>query len=212
MKKIILIILAVIVSLPANNKTSKCKNRCGGCRQNGITVLDSFKVEDLSFDEKNGLTFMREEEKLARDVYDRFYDKYGRRVFNNIKSSEKRHTSAIKMLLDRYEIQDPAANADKGEFLDQNLQELYDTLIAKGETSVEDALKVGALIEEVDIQDIQKHLDEYVDNKDIEFVYNNLLNGSYNHLRAFVRNLSRFGIEYVPQVLTQEQFKNIIEN
>jgi len=212
MKKLLFIILAFIVFISANDKTSKCKNRCGGCRQNGITTLDSIKAESLSNDEKIGLTFMREEEKLARDVYGLFYDKYGRRIFNNINSSEERHTNAIKLLLERYEMQDPSANTDKGEFIDQDLQELYDTLIVKGETSVKEALKVGALIEEVDIQDIQKHLDEFVDNKDIDFVYNNLLNGSYNHLRAFVRNLSRFGIEYEPQVLSKEQFNKIVKN
>jgi len=75
-----------------------------------------------------------------------------------------------------------------------------------------DALLVGALIEEVDILDIQKELDDHVDNEDVIFVYDNLLYGSYNHLRAFVKNLSRQGVVYEPQLLLEEVYNGIINN
>ena len=71
---------------------------------------------------------------------------------------------------------------------------------------------VGALIETVDIIDIQKEIDEQVDNEDIAIVYDNLINGSYNHLRAFVRNLSRHGIEYEPLLLTVREYDIIVNN
>ena len=152
--------------------------------------IDDLQSEEVSPEEAAGLIFMREEEKLARDVYNTLYSKWGMRVFNNIAQSEQRHTDAIKVLIERYKLDDPLANDIPGTFVNEDLQNLYDTLIAKGDSSLVDALLVGALIEEVDILDIQKEIDEHVDNEDIAFVYNNLLNGSCNHLRAFVRNLS----------------------
>lgn len=49
---------------------------------------------------------MREEEKLARDVYLTFGEKWGLTLFTNIAKSEQTHTDAVKTLLDRYEIKD----------------------------------------------------------------------------------------------------------
>ncbi len=43
---------------------------------------------------------------------------------------------------------------------------------------------MGVLIEQTDIADLQARLAQ-TDNADIQLVYNNLLNGSYNHLSAF---------------------------
>ncbi len=177
----------------------------------GININD-LQYEDVSPEEADGLIFMREEEKLARDVYNTLFDKWGIRVFNNIAQSEQRHTDAIKSLIDKYELEDPITNDISGSFKNEDLQNLYDTLIAKGDSSLVDALLVGALIEEVDIIDIQKEIDEHVDNEDIAFVYDNLINGSYNHLRAFVRNLSRQGILYEPQLLSEEVYNGIINN
>ncbi len=95
-------------------------------------------------------------------------------------------------------------------FKNETLQGLYNTLIEQGSVSLIEALKVGALIEEIDILDIQNELNEHVDNQDVTFVYDNLLKGSRNHLRAFVRNLSRQGVEYTPQKLSEEQYLAII--
>jgi hypothetical protein len=156
------------------------------------------------------------------DVYNTLYTKWGIRVFNNIAQAEQRHTDAIKVLLDKYELDDPIKDDVPGSFVNDDLQNLYDTLIAKGDSSLVliakgdsslvDALLVGALIEEVDILDIQKEIDEHVDNEDVAFVYDNLISGSYNHLRAFVKNLSRQGITYEPQLLSEEIYNGIINN
>ena len=173
-------------------------------------TIEEFPVEELSEGEIDGLIFMREEEKLARDVYIAMYDKWGKRVFNNISESEQRHMDAIETLLDRYELDDPVGIDSIGLFKNEILQDLYDTLIEQGSVSLVEALKVGALIEEIDILDIQHELDENVDNQDVTFVYDNLIKGSRNHLRAFVRNLSRQGVEYTPQKLSAEQYMAII--
>ena len=173
-------------------------------------TIAEFPIEELNEGEANGLIFMREEEKLARDVYIAMYDKWGRRVFNNISESEQKHMDALKTLIDRYELDDPVGENALGEFKNETLQDLYNMLIEQGSVSLIEALKVGALIEEIDILDIQNELDEHVDNQDLTFVYDNLLKGSRNHLRAFVRNLSRQGVEYTPLKLSEENYLAII--
>ena len=156
------------------------------------------------------LQFMREEEKLAHDVYVTLYEAWDLRLFNNIAASEQKHTDAMAYLLDRYDITDPAAGATPGKFTDIDLQTLYDQLVAQGGRSVADALKVGAAIEEIDILDLQERL-AGTDNAGIERVYNNLLAGSENHLRAFVTNLkAQTGETYVPQYLSQAAYDDIV--
>jgi hypothetical protein len=138
--------------------------------------------------EEDGLVFMREEEKLARDVYLYFDDLYDLPIFGNIAGSEQRHMDAILTLLDRYELEDPAAGNAQGEFTDPALQALYDQLIVEGSASLEDALGVGVFIEETDIADLEARLPDIV-HSDIRRVYENLLRGSQNHLAAFQSQL-----------------------
>ncbi|MCB9205959.1 MAG: DUF2202 domain-containing protein [Ignavibacteriales bacterium] len=175
-------------------------------------ILESMELEDLSDGEIESLVFMREEEKLARDVYIALYEKWNATVFNNISKSEDKHTNAIKMLLDRYSIEDPAINDEHGVFQNETLQNLYNDLIAKGNESLLEALKVGAAIEEIDILDLQKQINEIVDNEDITMVFNNLMRGSRNHLRAFTKNISAQGETYTPQYLAQEVYDEIINS
>ena len=130
---------------------------------------------------------MREEEKLARDVYNAFYDRYGLRVFSNIAASEQAHMDAVLTLLNRYGLADPAAAAP-GVFNNDDLQALYDDLIDQGNASLTAALQAAVLIEETDIADLQDGL-ALTSHADLRAVYNNLLRASQNHLRAFSRQL-----------------------
>ncbi len=175
-------------------------------------VIETTAVEDLSSAEEEGLIFMREEEKLARDVYINLYQKWNLNVFNNISKAEQKHTDAVKMLLDRYGLDDPMQTDDFGVFKNENLQNLYNSLTETGSESIEAALKVGGAIEEIDILDLEKQLNENVDNEDIALVYNNLMRGSRNHLRAFVKNMENQGITYSPQYMTEDEYKAIIES
>lgn len=176
------------------------------------TTIDSLPTESLNDSEIAGLLFMREEEKLARDVYITFYQKYGLRVFNNISYSEETHTEAVKLLIQKYNLTDPVVNDIIGTFVNQDLQNLYNQLIERGNISDIEALKVGAAIEEIDILDLIDQINNNVDNQDIIFVYNNLKKGSENHLRAFVRNLSARGVAYSPVYLDMETYNQIIGN
>jgi hypothetical protein len=151
----------------------------------------------LSDEEAAGLIFMREEEKLAGDIYRAFYEMWGHQVFSNIAAAEDRHTAAVAGLLDRYGIDDPAAGLGAGEFADASLQALYDELLARGAVSLQDALEVGVLIEQTDIADLQERLTA-TDEPAIVRVYTNLLHGSQQHLAAFQQVLAADGGECVP--------------
>jgi hypothetical protein len=142
----------------------------------------------LTADELESLTFMREEEKLARDVYLYLFEKWQWDAFSNIAVSEQRHMDAINNLLVRYGIPDPVSGNTYGVFTNPELQVLYDKLIEQGSKSIEGALQVGVLIETTDIVDLQEGLADTT-HKDINNVYSNLLKGSNNHLRAFNNEL-----------------------
>lgn len=176
-----------------------------------VNSLNSVNEEaELTAEEIEGILFMREEEKLARDVYLYLYEIYPLRPFLNISKSEQAHMDAIKYLIDTFGLEDPVGENLEGVFQNEELQELYNDLIEQGSTSEEEALKVGALIEEVDIIDLQAELDSIAQNEEVIRVYTNLCNASENHLRAFSRVLSRYGVEYVPLKLSQEEFDRIL--
>jgi hypothetical protein len=164
----------------------------------------------LSQAEIDGLLFVREEEKLAHDVYVVLYQKWGTPIFSNISSSETKHMAAIKNLLDYYRLPDPAAGKKAGEFTNPALQNLYNDLVPRGMISLPEALKVGANIEEIDIRDIESFLSKAT-HANIINVYNNLVAGSCNHLRAYVSNYeAKTGIVYQPQYLSLEVYQAIM--
>jgi hypothetical protein len=158
-------------------------------------------------EEVEGLMLMREEEKMAHDVYSSFYDKFGLRVFANIANSESKHMEAVLWLINSYKLTDPASN-ELGVFENADIQNLYNKFMAEGVNEVE-ALKIGAFIEEYDIADLEKLISE-TGNMYIVRVYTNLLNGSKNHLRAFVKNLSSGNVVYQPSILSQTEYAEII--
>ena len=155
------------------------------CSANCIQLQPSDSAT-LSADEVKWLLYMREEEKLARDIYNEFFRIYGLKIFGNIAVSEQRHFESIGTLISRYGLTDPAQEA--GVFLNADIQALYDDLLAKGKLSVRDALQVGVIIEETDIDDLEAAM-SVTDRKDIDRVYANLMAGSYSHLDAFESNL-----------------------
>lgn len=165
----------------------------------------------LDVAEVAGLTYMREEEKLARDVYTYFYPLWNATLFSNISSSEQEHFEAIGGLLDRYRLDDPAAQDLPGVFQNPELQALYDQLIAQGRSTALAALQVGALIEETDMVDIVEAM-AGTDQADIIKVYENLLRGSRNHLRAFVDAIEAQGVPYTAQVLPQDEVDAIVDS
>ena len=200
-------------NLPTQSQATSNGNGRGGNGNGagtGTSSVLNIPASDLTSEESASLLFMREEEKLARDVYNTLAATSGIQNFTNIASSEQMHMDQVKVLLDRYALTDPALIP--GKFTNPDLQTLYDQLIAQGSISVGDALKVGAAIEEIDIRDLQTRLAQ-TDNADIQLVFTNLMNGSYNHLKAFTGNLlTQTGETYQPQYLTAEQYQTILSS
>ena len=158
--------------------------------------------------ESNGLVFMREEEKLARDVYIELFNQYDIQVFNNISRSEQTHMDLVLEMINKYGLEDPALS-EEGSFVNTDLQKLYDDLVSQGSDSQEAALIVGATIEDLDIRDLEAFKAELTNNDIIE-LYDLLICGSRNHLRAFTSQLANLGVTYQPQFITQEAYDAII--
>ncbi|MBN2884330.1 DUF2202 domain-containing protein [Patescibacteria group bacterium] len=166
-------------------------------------------IENLSTEERDSLIMMREEEKLAHDVYTTLYEKWGLNIFRNIAQSESTHTDSVRYLLERYDIEDPVKDDAVGVFTNPTFTELYNSLVAQGEESLASALIVGATIEDLDIKDLNE-LSQIVNNADILEIYNNLNRGSRNHLRSFSRQLDRQGVRYSAQYLSQAEVDVIL--
>ena len=162
-------------------------------------------VSKLSADEAASLQFMREEEKLAYDVYSHLFAIHKDRPFANISSAESRHTNAIIGLMQTYGVEDSGAS-QKGRFNHPELQALYDRLIALGESSREMAFMVGIIIEETDIADLDESI-RNTRNPDLIRVYENLRAGSYRHLDAFTSGLKRLSDD--PETVRQRAMRAI---
>lgn len=173
-----------------------------------ITALPK---EDLNGDELASIAYLREEEKLARDVYTTLYNKWGANPFTNIAKSEQTHMDAVLILLNKYSLPDPVGSNAVGVFNNTTLQNLYNQLVATGNISLLDAFKVGATIEDLDIFDLNKALLK-IDNQDIKLVFDNLNKGSRNHMRSFYKNILNNGGGYTPQYITQAEFDAIINS
>lgn len=164
----------------------------------------------LSEEETDGLLLMREEEKLARDVYGKLYEFWNLSLFSNIAKSEQTHMDRVRTLLDQYGIDDPAENDIPGQFRNEELQELYHNLVEKGRRSVTDALIIGATIEDLDIYDLEKLMGE-TEIDGIITVYASLRDASINHLNSFNRQLTKQGGEYKAQYISQEYLEKILK-
>ncbi len=193
-------LLMIITSCSSKKATTK-----------GATMEEKtyIKKDILTKNEAEDLLVLREEEKLARDVYLYSYDKYNTQIFSNISSSEQRHMDKILFLLTKYGLDDPASTI-RGKFNNTKLQDLYNKLTAQSDISLIEALRVGATIEDLDIFDIDSFMNRTNDTK-ITAVYESLNCGSRNHLRAFMKQLKENKGTYTPQFLTPERFDKILK-
>ncbi len=164
----------------------------------------------LTEEEKASLLYMREEEKLAHDVYVALGAAWNAPIFTRIAKSELNHTESVAYLLKKYGVEDPVVGSKPGVFVNKELQGLYDKLVAEGKTSLIAAYKVGMTIEDVDIKDLEEEL-KVAKNADVIRVYENLLAGSVNHINAFYGMLKNLGGDYAPQYITAEHFAEIVD-
>ncbi|HPO28132.1 MAG TPA: DUF2202 domain-containing protein [Petrotogaceae bacterium] len=166
-----------------------------------------FAFQTVDETEKTALLKMVEEEKLARDVYIALAEKWDINPFINIAKAEQVHMLQVQALLEKYTIDYVAQ--EEGKFSSHDVQELYNQLVQQGSTSQIEAFKVGMLIEEMDIADINSEIVK-VDNEDIKQIFVNLRQGSENHLMAFNRQLLINNEKYQPKYLTQVDIEKIL--
>lgn len=175
------------------------------------TNVMEMNKQELSKKEIEGLLLMREEEKLARDVYLTLGDTWELKPFFNIAKSEQKHMDEVGSLITKYELEDPVKDDTRGVFTSPEMQKLYGELIAEGNKSRLDAFKVGTMVEDLDIADLETLLKE-TDNDDIKIVYLNLVKGSRNHLRTFNMQVEKAGGTYKAKFITEDMYKKIIES
>lgn len=170
--------------------------------------INALPADTLSAEELQHLLWLREEEKLARDVYKNLFSRWNITVFSNIAASEQSHMDAVLLLLRKYGIADPADPAE-GVFHNAALQALYYQLTSAGAVSLAAAYRTGATIEDLDLKDLEEAgLDN--NNADIRLVLESLEKGSRNHLRSFYKNLLSAGETYTAQYITPEELALII--
>ncbi|ADJ26252.1 Protein of unknown function DUF2202 [Dehalogenimonas lykanthroporepellens BL-DC-9] len=163
----------------------------------------------LTAEEKEGVKYIYELEKLARDVYKNLYDTWRNPVLNVISGSEQSHMDIMKEIMDKYGLDDPSAGKGYGEFSSGDLRQMYLDLIARGSASEADALSTAAEIEELDILDIAETV-AGTDKYELVSAFNKLTEGSENHLGIFVARLKDKGVDYQPLHLSQQEFDRII--
>ena len=194
-KKFSIFAILALILLPASVMAAGTQTMgpMVGSPDSGAATVSVSAAQTLALtdDETYWLTYMREEEKVARDVYLSLNDTWNLRIFKNIAASEQTHMDAIKNLLDTHSIPDPAGGKGIGEFTNPDLQKLYNDLILQGSISKVEALKVGVIIEETDIDDLNEAIATSQHN-DLKTVYSNLLQGSLNHLDAFESQLAKY--------------------
>lgn len=193
MKKIVFVAFVTAIMLSNSSYVSYDK---------ALVPLSQAEIKDLKF--------LREEEKLARDVYLYSYDKYQLMIFDNISQSEQRHMNSVLNLLNKYRIPD-SASTEIGVFNNPDLQKLYNSLTKQADISSVEALKAGATIEDLDINDI----DDFTANTtkpDLLNVYGNLNCGSKNHIRTFTRWLVNNEVTYAPQYISVEEYTIILSS
>lgn len=164
---------------------------------------------NLTKEEMNGLLYMSDEEKLAGDVYDAFYRRWNLLTFSHIESEERDHEGYLRTFLRRCGMDHP--NKGIGEFNNTSTQKLYVKLVQKGNSTLENALEAGSMIEELDISDLEKYMAQ-TEKVDLRGTYQILLNGSENHLRIYVSTLKRHGFVHVPIYLNQTRYTEIMRS
>ena len=182
-------------------------NQFGG----GNSMVDlalALPESNLTDAQKYTIAYMWNEEKMAKDLYLALDALYAQKSFNNIATrSETKHQEAVEALIQKYDLnisntadysggysQDALAAVAAGEFTMDEIKSLYDTLYAKGQTSLQEALEVGCMVEVTDVNDLLADIETAEGADDLVLVYNFLLSGSYNHYWAFDRALKTNGV------------------
>jgi hypothetical protein len=188
----------------------------------GMVDLSTYPLSNLTLELKDALAHMGNEERLAYDVYENLF-KYHRdngeyiiQLINIAQNSEINHIASVQALVQRYNLTPADTDVIDSTITEENnmsnqiafedmpsgvydipaIQDLYDTLYAKGIESKQDALEVGCMVEVRDVNDLDNYiaLAQESNASDVEAVFTNLRAGSYNHYWSFDKGLKNMGI------------------
>ena len=171
-------------------------------------IADNLPESNLTDEQKYALAYMWNEEKLAKDIYLTLNELTPHQTLYNIATrSEVQHEAAVENLVQKYDInitnlenyeisysEEELRALAPGEYAVPEVQELYDTLYAKGSQSLQDALEVGCMVEVTDVEDLDKYIEVAGDAEDLIVVFSFLRSGSYNHYWAFDKALKNIGV------------------
>ena len=212
-------ILVIIGCGDDDNSNQSNKNNSdysqSGYTQESIptTVSDALSETPsaLTQELKDSITYMYNEEKLAKDVYLNVYETQKiQQLYNIATKSEIKHEEAVNDLAIKYDLNitlypDTDIPYDKkklesygsGQYPVVAIQELYDMLYDKGIQSQKDALEVGCLVEVTDIDDLDKYMIQATEANasDVLTVFDFLREGSYKHYWSFDEGLKRMGVD-----------------
>ncbi len=181
-------LMILALTLSCNDSGSSSSNPSIDAQPADSSFREDAVTREISETEKEEVLFLWEEEKLARDIYNQMFKKYGKNIFKNIAGSEQQHLTSVKKILDKYNLSTPVSSSDVGTFKNPEIIGLYQDLMARGNNSLYDAYRVGLDIELMDIEDLTRRIDSATDPS-LKVIYQNLLEASYNHKAAFEKNL-----------------------
>ena len=203
--KTLIILLSTFLFIGCGSSSTNKKN-------NSATTITQTSTSEISTELKNTLSYMGNEERLAYDIYLRLYQEYPITQFYNIAmNSETKHIQEVQKLVNTYvdsydeftntDLNELAykdtsvSNMESGVYDIQKIQELYDNLIALGLQSELDALKVGCMVEVVDINDLLEYIElaEKENATEVVSSFELLRDGSYKHYWAFDSALTSRG-------------------
>ena len=151
----------------------------------GIAGQGTVAQGTLTAAQKTTLASMAEEEKMAHDLYVALAAKYPDVYqFARIARAETQHLTAVRAMLDRYDVADPTAGKAAGQFASSSFQSRYDSLLA-GATTSSAALAAGVAVEKADIADLATAQSGLTTAPDVLALYTHLSTASQHHLTAF---------------------------
>jgi hypothetical protein len=191
-----------------------CNSSSNNNGEKGFNTSTYPKTENLSLEVKKSLAYMGNEERLAYDLYNQFFEEFPDAIqFKNIATkSEIKHIQAVQELVQRYEIigtelsdsnfttlnyqNTNIEQMQPGVYGVLSVQQLYNTLYAEGISDKISALKIGCKVEVVDIEDLNKYLIEArnIEATDVISTFEFLQKGSYKHYWSFDEALKNLNI------------------
>lgn len=170
-----------------------------------VTFAPGGAATQASPEAAKGYVNLFEAERVAAEVYAVLAEKWDGRPFSKIMEAEKTHMTAVSSVVERMGSKAPQTVA--GKYQMEEFQALYDSMVTRGSTSREDAMEVGAEIEEMSIRDLLVWRKAEKDVT-VQKVLDNLIRGSSNHLKAFLRGRKALGMpEYETKYLSKEELK-----